>query len=661
MKIAMLAPIAWRTPPRHYGPWENVVSLLTEGLVRRGIDVTLFATQDSQTQGKLIGVCPRGYEEDKSLLPKVWECLHISEVFERGEEFDLIHNHFDFLPLTYIGMTTTPVITTIHGFSSPKILPVYKKYNKKTFYVAISEADRHPELDYIATIHHGIDLRQFTFRPDPGDYLLFFGRIHHDKGTQECIEIARQAKMKLIIAGIIQDEDYFNQKVKPHLDNEQIIYVGSADPERRNQLLGEAYALLHPINFNEPFGLSVVEAMACGTPVLAVNRGSMPEIILHGTTGFLANKAMEIVDFLPKVKELDRSRCRKWVEERFSVDRMVSDYLQVYENVLALTRREKTFFFQQKKLTNQPIVKRYEKNPILTKYDVPYPVETVHNAGVVKYEGKYIMLFRSHLRNGRSIIGLAESEDGFNFRVQKEPFLTPATIEPFATYEEYGVEDPRICFLDNAYWITYSTYSRHGVRIGLARTEDFKTIQRISLITPADYRNVVLFPEKFNGRYARLDRPHSEISPWSIWISYSPDLIHWGDSKLIIKPMNYHWDELKIGPGATPIKTKHGWLNIFHGVFKTMDGAIYRLGVALHDLLDPAKVISVADEWILQPEDPWEITGYVHNVVFCCGAILEEDGTIKIYWGGADSVMCAGTALIDDLVNLCLSRPRPAI
>ncbi len=309
----------------------------------------------------------------------------------------------------------------------------------------------------------------------------------------------------------------------------------------------------------------------------------------------------------------------------------------------------------------EPIVKRYEKNPILTKDDVPYPVETVHNAGVVKYDGKHVMLFRSHRRNGRSIIGLAESNNGLDFTVRPEPFLVPETAGAFAEYEEFGVEDCRICEIDGEYLLTYSAYSRHGVRIGLARTRDFDSIERVALITQADLRNVVIFPQKFDGRYARLDRPHSEISPWAMWISYSPDLVHWGDSRVVIKPVQYHWDEMKIGPGATPIKTPRGWLNIYHGVFPTMDGSVYRLGVALHDLNDPAKVLGVSDDWILQPEDPWERTGYVHNVVFTCGAVPEDDGTVKIYWGGADTVMCVGTARIEELVDLCLNNPRPLL
>lgn len=304
------------------------------------------------------------------------------------------------------------------------------------------------------------------------------------------------------------------------------------------------------------------------------------------------------------------------------------------------------------------MITRYKNNPILTKDDVPYPVATTHNAAVTKYRDKYIMLFRSHLFSGRSILGYAESSDGFQFKVAEKPFLIPSDEGIFKEYEEFGVEDPRITFLEGEYLITYSAYSRHGVRIGLAKTKDFKTLKRFSLITEADYRNVVIFPEKFNGLYARLDRPHSEISPWSVWISYSPDLRFWGESKLIMKPVQYHWDEMKIGPGAPPIKTSRGWLNIYHGVFPTMDGSVYRLGVALHDLADPSRIIAVGDQWILQPEEVYEITGYVHNVVFCCAAVPEEDGTVKIYWGGADKVMCAGTARLDELVDYCLENPR---
>jgi len=314
MRIAMLSPIAWRTPPRHYGPWESVVSLLTEGLVSRGHNVTLFATGDSKTEGKLHAVCARGYEEDPSIVPKVWECLHISELFEHAEEFDIIHNNFDFLPLTYTGFITTPVVTTIHGFSSPGILPVYRKYNRKVFYVSISDADRSPDLDYIKTIHHGIDINQFDFRAEPDNYLLFFGRIHHDKGAREAVEIARACNRELILAGIIQDNTYYHQYIEPYLDKNNVVYVGSVGPVDRNQLLGKATALLHPINFNEPFGLSVIESMACGTPVITFNRGSMPELIENGKCGFLVNTVDEAIDAVRRIKDIDRAYCRHHVE-----------------------------------------------------------------------------------------------------------------------------------------------------------------------------------------------------------------------------------------------------------------------------------------------------------------------------------------------------------
>jgi len=334
MRIAMISPIAWRTPPQHYGPWENVVSLLTEGLVKKGIDVSLYATADSITEARLCAVCPRGYEEDRSLDPKVWECLHISEVFEHATEYDLIHNHFDFLPFTYSRLVSTPMLTTIHGFSSPQIHPVYEKYNDGVYYVAISNADRLPILNYIATVYHGINLKQFNYQPTPGDYLLFFGRIHPDKGTKEAIEIAQKAKMKLILAGIIQDQQYYEQLIKPHLDNETITYIGSAAPVKRSHLLGKAYALLHPINFEEPFGLSVIESLACGTPVIAFRRGSMPEMIEHGYNGFLVSSVQEAVDAILRIPSIDRSCCREIVAERFTADIMVENYIKVYRKIL---------------------------------------------------------------------------------------------------------------------------------------------------------------------------------------------------------------------------------------------------------------------------------------------------------------------------------------
>ncbi|MFP4498320.1 MAG: glycosyltransferase family 4 protein [Vulcanimicrobiota bacterium] len=334
LKIAMLSPVSWRTPPRHYGPWEQVTSLLTEGLIERGVDVTLFATGDSTTAGKLHSICPRPYSEDLSLEPKVWECLHISEAFEHASEFDIIHNQYDFLPLTYSKLVETPVVCTIHGFSSMGILPVYEKYNDNVYYVSISDADRAPSLDYTETIYHGLPLEAFTPMEKHGNYLLFFGRIHPHKGVTEAMEIAKKTSHKLIIAGIVQDEIYFDKKVKPHIDGTQIKYIGSVGPEKRDEILGNALALLHIINFDEPFGLSVVEAMACGTPVIARNRGSMPELIIDGENGFLIDTLEEAIESIPKISGLNRSNIRKYVEKNFSVDTMVEKYLRLYEKIM---------------------------------------------------------------------------------------------------------------------------------------------------------------------------------------------------------------------------------------------------------------------------------------------------------------------------------------
>ncbi len=330
----MLAPISWRVPPRHYGPWERVVSLLTEGLVARGVTVTLFATADSITKATLVGPCPRPYSEDDTLNPKVWECLHISEVFERASEFDLIHNHFDFLPLSYSSLVDTPVVTTIHGFSSPRILPVFEKYNSSSTYVSISDADRSPRLDYLATVHHGIPLNEFTLREDSDGYLLFFGRIHPEKGAAEAIEVARRSGRRLIIAGIIQDETYFQREVAPHIDDDQVCYIGSVGPDKRSEVLGGAHALLHLISFDEPFGLSMVEAMACGVPVIAIGRGSVPEVVVDGETGFIVRDLDEATAAVQRLDELDRSAARKHVEDHFSTERMADGYLRVYQEIL---------------------------------------------------------------------------------------------------------------------------------------------------------------------------------------------------------------------------------------------------------------------------------------------------------------------------------------
>ena len=338
IKIAVLSPACWRTPPRKYGPWEQVAFNIAEGMVSRGLDVTLFATADSIFSGKLEAVCPQPYGEHPEMDAKVCECLHISHFMEMAGNFDLLHNNYDFLPLTYSRLIKTPMVTTIHGFSSPKILPVFKKYNDSTYYVSISNSDRSPQLDYVATVYNGINPGEFHLQEKTGTYLLYFGRIHPEKGTYESIQIAKKAGMKLIISGLIQDEAYFNARVKPFVDDHQIVYVGNSGPAQRDKLLGGAYALLHPISFEEPFGLSVAEAMMCGTPVVAFNRGSMPELIEPGKTGFLVHSIDEAVAILPKVKNIRRAYCRSYAERKFSIDKMVDGYLDVYKRIL---RREK--------------------------------------------------------------------------------------------------------------------------------------------------------------------------------------------------------------------------------------------------------------------------------------------------------------------------------
>lgn len=331
----MLAPIAWRTPPRHYGPWELVTSLLTEELVASGVDVTLFATLDSVTAGRLAGVVPAPYCDDPSIDAKVWEHRHLAHLFERAHEFDIIHNQADFPAHAFSRLVDTPMVTTIHGFSSERILPMYEPYDERIHFVAISEADRHPGLRYAATIHHGIDLEAFPFDSDGGEDLLFFGRIHPDKGAREALDVARGSGRRINLHGIVQDESYFANEVEPRLDGKAARFWGPAGGQDRLNALGQARALLHLVNFDEPFGLSVVEAMACGTPVIATRRGSMPEIIEDGVNGFIVDTPEEAVEAVANVGALDRRQVRRSVERRFSVRRMAEDYIALYEAILA--------------------------------------------------------------------------------------------------------------------------------------------------------------------------------------------------------------------------------------------------------------------------------------------------------------------------------------
>jgi glycosyltransferase involved in cell wall biosynthesis len=332
-RVAVLSPVAWRTPPRQYGAWETVAGNIAEGLVARGWDVTLFATQDSVTRAHLHAVIERGYEEDPNIDPKVAEYLHISEVFEHAAEFDLIHSHYDFMALSYTRLVKTPVLTTIHGFSSPRIMPVYEKY-RAGYFVSISDSDRAPGLNYLSTVYNGIDLSLYPMQAG-GDHLIFLGRIHPDKGVHLAIEVARRSGLPLLIAGIIQDRTYFREQVEPHL-SQAIRYIGPVDVPGKNALFARARALLHLNTIPERFGLVLVEANAAGVPVIAMDLGSCREVIEHGQTGFLVNGVDEAVQALERIDEIDRNACRQRVEQCFSIETMVKTYERVYEAVFAL-------------------------------------------------------------------------------------------------------------------------------------------------------------------------------------------------------------------------------------------------------------------------------------------------------------------------------------
>jgi glycosyltransferase involved in cell wall biosynthesis len=333
-RIAVLSPVAWRTPPRHYGAWETVASNVTEGLVLRGWDVTLFATGDSLTRARLHAVVGRGYEEDRGIDPKVAEYLHISEVFEHAADFDLIHSHYDFMALSYTRLVKTPVLTTIHGFSSAAIMPVYEKYCN-SYFVSISNSDRAPGLNYLATVYNGIDLSLYPFQETSGDYLLFLGRIHPDKGVHLAIGAARMTGFPLLIAGIIQDQKYFREQVEPHLD-QAIRYVGPVDVPGKNELFSRARALLHLNTIPERFGLVLAEANAAGVPVIAMDLGSCREVIADGRTGFLVDNINQAACAVDRLCEIDRGACRQRVQQCFSIETMVDSYERVYQTIFDL-------------------------------------------------------------------------------------------------------------------------------------------------------------------------------------------------------------------------------------------------------------------------------------------------------------------------------------
>ena len=301
---------------------------------------------------------------------------------------------------------------------------------------------------------------------------------------------------------------------------------------------------------------------------------------------------------------------------------------------------------------DRDMLHRWERNPVISLEDVSYKCNTVFNGTPVKLGDEYLLLLRVEGQQGQSFFCLAHSKDGFHFQVDDRPCMLPAEEGRFKVWEENGIEDPRLTVIDGWYYIMYTAVSRYGHRIALARTDDFETFERLALVSGPGNKDGVLFPEKINGLYARLDRPIGN-NVGSIWISYSPDLINWGHSELVICPRPRYWDSFRIGASVPPIRTGRGWLEIYHGLKMTATGPIYRIGTVMLDLHNPAKTIGRCLGPVLSPREEYERVGDIGNVVFASGALVEPDGEVKVYYGAADTSICVATAHIDELVESC--------
>jgi glycosyltransferase involved in cell wall biosynthesis len=340
MRIAQIAPLWERVPPPAYGGIELVVGLLTDELVRRGHEVTLFASGDSISLAELVSAHPRALRLDPNIKEyAIYEMLQLGLVYERAEEFDIIHSHMGCAALPYANLVKTPTVHTLHGIFTPDNEKMFT-YAKHQPYISISNAQREPRLglNYVATAYNGIDVSSYKFHAQPNDppYLAFLGRISPEKGTHLAIEIAKKAGWHLKLAGKVDvvDVEYYEKEVKPLIDGKQIEYLGEANHEQKNALMGGAVATLFPITWREPFGLVMVESMAAGTPVIAMKLGSTVEVIDHGKTGFLCNNTEEFVSAIDRVTELDRYTCRQYVEDRFSLQKMTDSYEEVYRQIV---------------------------------------------------------------------------------------------------------------------------------------------------------------------------------------------------------------------------------------------------------------------------------------------------------------------------------------
>jgi glycosyltransferase involved in cell wall biosynthesis len=344
MRIAHIAPVATTIPPPKSGSVETMTSLLTEGLVARGEDVTLFATADSKTTAKLHAIYPHGYWHDEHMWPwELYEMLNLAAAVERASEFDIIHYEAAYYPmsLAFTRLCDTPIVQTLHHSPSAAEVALWSRYPEAPF-VAISneQATLLAGAHVVATVLHGIDTHNFMFRETPDDYLLFLGRFTEGKGVLQAIDIAKRVGMRLVLAAA--EDDYYREKIAPHVDGVQILYHGEADFPTKVKLFGGARALLYPIQAREPFGLVLAEAMACGTPVAALDRGAVREMVDDGVTGMVFTDVEHMVAGLPQVYALDRRRVRERAVERFGVERMVNEYVAVYRRIVEAHRGRRT-------------------------------------------------------------------------------------------------------------------------------------------------------------------------------------------------------------------------------------------------------------------------------------------------------------------------------
>lgn len=300
----------------------------------------------------------------------------------------------------------------------------------------------------------------------------------------------------------------------------------------------------------------------------------------------------------------------------------------------------------------QETVLRYDGNPIITLDDLPFACTDICNAGAVRVGGEYVLLITVHNLEGDYAIHCARSTDGYRFTVEETPFLAPSQDGEHVEFEEMGVLDARINPLEDCFYITYDALGRHGYCMALACTKDFRSVSRMGIVAEPDNKAGVLFPRKIQGRYVRLERPWSGAS---IWVNYSDDLVFWGGAQIVMTPRSGFWDPSRIGPATPPIEVDQGWLILYEGIKDTSAGPLFRLGAAVLDRNDPAFVVGRTNVPVLTPRMPYERIGDVPNLVFSCGAVLESEDKIQIYYGAADSCICLATASISDIVNACLS------